>query len=647
MARALRRPGLIALAALVAASTLLYALAGTRVPGLWIMPDEAIYADRALSVWHHGSLPVFRGQGAGYGLLYPLVAAAPLALGGLASLKVLQALVVSLACIPVYVYGRRIMPSSWALLAAALTLASPLLLYSGFVMTEVLFYPLAALTLLAIARAVETATVRDQLVALVLVGACVLTRAQAVVFVVVLAGGALVDALLARDRTRLRAFWPAWLALLAGALVAVAAPGAFGSYSSVLGGGYPLGSSLRLSLEHLAYLLVATAVIPFAALGVLFVEAARGRERDPAARALLAVTTAAVLAVCVQVGFFAARFAPHLLGRDLAALPPLLFIVFALWLARGLPRAAWVVAPVCFVALALLALVPWDHLVNAEALPDSLETALVYRISSSVDAATLVTLAGLALLLVFALVPRRAAIVLPVCVAALLVATSVSASSIIRDRAGADQAELLGSPRNWIDRSAHGGVTYIYDGEYAWNSVWQQRFWNDRVDHVLSFAPARVPGPMPQTVRPLSSSGFLATRDRYVVAPDRYEFVGTPVAEHARGVDLAKLRLWHLDGRPRLSLATNGIQPNGDMIGPATIVAYGCAGGVLHLTLLPKATSVVTISLDGTRVRRVPVAGLESWTTAIRVPRSHVGTCRFKIRGGLLLGSTVRSFERA
>ncbi len=346
MARALRRPGLIALAALVAASTLLYALAGTRVPGLWIMPDEAIYADRALSVWHHGSLPVFRGQGAGYGLLYPLVAAAPLALGGLASLKVLQALVVSLACIPVYVYGRRIMPSSWALLAAALTLASPLLLYSGFVMTEVLFYPLAALTLLAIARAVETATVRDQLVALVLVGACVLTRAQAVVFVVVLAGGALVDALLARDRARLRAFWPAWLALLAGALVAVAAPGAFGSYSSVLGGGYPLGSSLRLSLEHLAYLLVATAVIPFAALGVLFVEAARGRERDPAARALLAVTAAAVLAVCVQVGFFAARFAPHLLGRDLAALPPLLFIVFALWLARGLPRAAWVVAPV-------------------------------------------------------------------------------------------------------------------------------------------------------------------------------------------------------------------------------------------------------------------------------------------------------------
>ena len=57
---------------------------------------------------------------------------------------------------PVFAYCRRLMPNTWALVAAALTAAPPLLLYSGFVMTEVLFYPLAALTLFAIARAVET-----------------------------------------------------------------------------------------------------------------------------------------------------------------------------------------------------------------------------------------------------------------------------------------------------------------------------------------------------------------------------------------------------------------------------------------------------------------------------------------------------------
>src|SRR5205085_5244764 len=74
MARALRRTGMTpAAAALVAVSTVAYAVAGRHVPGLWIMPDEAIYADRAFRLWNHGSLPVFRGQGAGYGLLYPVL----------------------------------------------------------------------------------------------------------------------------------------------------------------------------------------------------------------------------------------------------------------------------------------------------------------------------------------------------------------------------------------------------------------------------------------------------------------------------------------------------------------------------------------------------------------------------------------------
>ena len=346
MARALRRAGLIAPAALVAVSTVAYALAGRRVAGLWIMPDEAIYADRALRLWHHGSLPVFRGQGGGYGLLYPALAAAPLALGDLASLKLVQAFVMSLAAVPVFLYGRRVMPPPYALTAAALTVATPLLLYSGFVMTEVLFYPLAASTLIAIAYAVESGRGRDQVIALALIAAAVTTRTQAVVLVPVLAGAVLVDALLARDRSRLRTFWPTWLALVAAVLVSAAAPSAFGSYSSVVGGGYPLGSSLRLTYEHLAYIVLTTAVVPFAALGVLLTDAVRRRERDAVARALLAVTVCAVVAVCAQVGFFAARFAPHLLGRDLSALPPLLYLTFALWLARGLPRRPWLVASV-------------------------------------------------------------------------------------------------------------------------------------------------------------------------------------------------------------------------------------------------------------------------------------------------------------
>ena len=94
-------------------------------------------------------------------------------------------------------------------------------------------------------------------------------------------------------------------------------------------------------------------------------------------------------------------------------------------------------------------------------------------------------------------------------------------------------------------------------------------------------------------------------------------------------------------------MITTGVQPNGDMIGPAKILVYGCAGGKLDLTLLPKATNILTISLDGRRVLRERIGGRDSWRGSIPVPVSHRGLCRFRIRGGLLLGSTVRTFERA
>ena len=193
MVRAVRRTGLVlALPALVGLSTLAHWLAGQRLHGLWIMPDEAIYAARAEALWRHGPWPLLHGAGSGYGLLYPLLAGLPLSVGNFArgydSLKLLQALVMSLSAVPVFLYGRRLMPPGYALLAAALTVSSPLLLYSGLVMTEVLFYPLSALALLAVARAVETAAKRDQVIALVLIGLAIATRVQAVVFLGVFAG---------------------------------------------------------------------------------------------------------------------------------------------------------------------------------------------------------------------------------------------------------------------------------------------------------------------------------------------------------------------------------------------------------------------------------------------------------------------------
>jgi hypothetical protein len=641
----------LALPLLVGLSTLLHWLEGRRVHGLWIVPDEPIYAERALAAWRHGPFALLRGHDAGYSLLYPIVAGVPFSVGsaitGYTSLKLLQALVVSLAAVPVFAYGRRLMPPRYALVAATLTLASPLLLYSGLVMTEVLFYPVAALTLLAIARALATAAPRDQAVALLLVLTAVLTRTQAVVFIAVFAVAIAVDAALARERTRLRKFWPVWLLLALGLLAVVARPGVAGAYSVTLRGGYPAGPALRLTFDHLSYVALSTGVVPFAALLMLAVSAARRREPDPAVRAFIALTLSAVAVVVAQVGIFAARYSPHLLGRDLAALPPLLFTALALWISRGAPRPRLTVALVGFAVLCLILLAPWNDLVTSDAFADTFDLTLFTRIHlAAIDVVTIFALVAVA---VFALVPRGALAVLPLLVLAVLVPASVIAADEIASTANAGQMRVVGPSPNWIDHNADGPVTYLYGGEPNWSVVWQERFWNRRVDRVLSIAPSRVPGPLVQTVFNLPPDGRLPTRDSFVVAPDRFSLTGSPIAHLAQsGLDVSGLTLWETHGIPRVDLIEGGVQPNGDMTGPATVSVYDCRRGRLELTLLPKATKVLRIRLDGKVVLADRIEGLSVWHGAVTVPPSAAPRlCVFTIVPQLLLGSTRIAFVRS
>ena len=648
-----RRPSqpLVLLAVLFVLSSVLRWLLVQSINGPWIVPDEVIYAARGFAVWHEGPLPLLHGRGAGYGLLYPLVAGLPLSIGrtteGYSLLKIVQPFVVSAAVFPVFVYCRRLMPSTWALVAAALTAAPPLLLYSGFVMTEVLFYPLAALTLLAIARAVETAAYRDQAVALLLVVAAVLTRSQAVVFAFVLPAAAVVEAAMSRDVRRLRAFWPTSVLLAAGAAAVLAVPGLVGAYGIALRGGYPFGTALRLVGEHLAYVAVSVAVLPFAALLVLGVDAVRGREHVPGARALLAVAFTTTALLTLQVGFFAARYSPHLLGRDLAALPPLLFAVFALWLSRGAPRRL-VAGSVCaYALLAVLLLTPWNSLVSAEAFVDSFDLIMISRLPWS--ATTTLMVFSIAVLAAFLYLPRGlAAVALPAITLVTLLASSVVAARNLRAAADVQRLDVVGARPDWIDLATDENVTYVYGGEQVWSAVWLERFWNRRIDSVVTLGGSPVPGPMSQKAAVLGPTGELPTHDRYVVAPDRFSLVGTPVAHLAqRGLDISGLTLWRLAGAPRVSTITQGVQPNGDMTHPATVSVYDCTGGELQLTLIPKATDRLRVLLDGRVAFDRPIAG-RSWTGAVPVARSREPSrCLFTILPRPLLGSTRIAFARS
>ncbi len=639
-----RRFELFALGTLIVVSAVLHWLAVRRFDGLWILPDEGVYSARAVDLWHHGTL------GGGYGVLYPLVAGVPLSAGsvahGLAALKVVQTFVMSLAAVPVFVFGRRLMPARYALLAAALSLASPLLLYSGLVMTEVLFYPVGVAAVLALAHAVAKATVRSQLAALAAVLLAVLTRPQAVVLVGVLAAAAALDAAFAREPARLRRFWPTWAVLGLAAVALATVPSLVGSYAGTLRGAYPFAAGLRLSYEHLAFLAVATALIPLAATALLAAHASLGRERDPTARAFLAVCVCSCVLLPVQVGFYAARYAPHLLGRDLAVIPPLLFLTFALWLARGAPRPLVSGPLAAFGVLALVLLAPWNGLVVQDAFADSFDLLLIARARGH-EPVNVVVVAALILLGVFAVVPRRALIVSAVVVGGLLVGASVVAAHAVRPAVGAAQANL-GPDRSWIDHAAHGDVGYVYGGSQFWNVVWQERFWNRRIDVIYAIEPNVVAGPIEQTGIRVRRGGRLSIAQPYVVAADRLSFVGAPVAHLAQeGLDVSGLTLWRLQRPARVSTAVSGVQPNGDMTSNATVTAYDCAGGRLDLTLLPKATDVLRVLLDGRVVLRRRIGGRDAWQGSITVPATRRRSdCTFTIIPTPLLGSTRIAFVR-
>jgi hypothetical protein len=648
LARALRRPALtLALPALVGLSTLLHWLAARTVAGLWIMPDEAIYGVRALGLWNHGRLPLFGQSGAGYSVLYPVLAGGPLSIGslstGYALLKPVQALVMSLAAVPVYVFTRRQAGLLPGLLAAALTLAAPVVLFSGYVMTEVLYYPIATAALFAVARALERASYRDQALAIVLIAAAVATRVQGVVLLGVFGAAVLVDAALRRRRDLAR-FWPVWALLAAGAAVAGLLPGAFGAYQSAVSGGYSATSGARLTFHHLAYLILAVGVVPAAALVLLAVGVVRGRDASARSRSLVSVTVCATVLVVLQVGFFGSRYAPHLLERDLSALPPLYFAAFALWLGRGAPRPRLAASLAAFGVLAILALAPWNSIVNWDAFPDSPGISLLLQSPVGWHPLTAVSVVAAILLVLFRFAPFPPA--LGVVVLGLLVWTSVKAADLVAPYSKGAQMVLVGTPRDWIDRDTEGRVAYVYNGDLAGDPVvWEQRFWNPRLDRVVSLAPHAVAGPIRQVQITTPLDGRLPIGERYAVANDQLTLRGDVVARQDRGPNQYPLVLWRLARPARLATMIEGVQPNGDMTGTASITVFGCAGGSLHLTLLPKATSRLEIDLDGTPLVSTDIAGKPSWSTSLAVPPSYGPLpCAFTIHGGPLLGSTQIEF---
>jgi hypothetical protein len=649
------------LAGLVLASAALRAWAGRAVTTPWISPDEPAYALLGRSLYATGRLQILNGPTGFLSATAPALFGLPLSLGnlelGYSIAKIVDACVMSLAAVPVYLWGRTLVSRPWALVAAALTLALPGLAYSGLLMTEVLFYPVLVCAAWSLAAAIESPTLPRQLLFIALLAVAVLTRVQAIVLVVGFAGAVSLEWLFAR-RVRLRVFTPTVAAIAVLIAIRVAANAITGG--SVFGGyggadrDYPLGSAVRYVLYHWGDLALLTGFLPFCAVGVLLAGAVARGEDDARLRAYLAAVSALACVFVVEVGVFASQNVHHLAERDLIALAPLLFLGFAVWLARGggglVTRAA-----VAAVAALLVLLIPVGSFVTSVSLVDAFSLIPLYNLrglTSSVVTAGVLAAGVVAAAVLFVLLPRRYVVVLPVVVGAALVGGSVAASRHVVAESNVQRALFVGPVRRWVDADATAPTYYLYDRETPANAAWQTLFWNRSITRVYDLAPSFLSGPAPQQAVRISRSGLVRTlagaplRPSYAVVPQRYALVGRPVAYSPRNADRTGYAVWEVAKPLRVESEVTGLEPFGD-IAPGTaggLVAYGCTKGTFHLTLLVKEPGLVRIALDGREVRSRSFPSPMQWDIAIPVA-AGTGICRLTVQGTGLIGTTQLGFE--
>lgn len=664
----------LALATLVLVSACARFSASLSFHAPWVAPDEMAYGLLGQSLWQTGELTI-RGTAVGYySLVYPALVGAPLSLGDMATgivvLQGVQAVAMSAVAVPVFLLGRRLMGDRWALAAAALSVLPPALAYSGLIMSESLYYPLVAVALLALARAVQQPTLFRLGLVFASITLAAAVRLQALVLLPTFATALVLDAFLARDSRALRRYLVALVTVAGVAAAGLLARGAtshggvpwnalLGAYETVGADTPGAGAVAKALVWSIGGIVLLSFVIPFLATAVLAVRAAVVGEGDAATRAFLATAVAYAAWLSLEVAFFAASFVTYVPERYLVTTAPVLSVGLCLWLARGAPRPWLVVISVCGGAAAVVAAISPAQLFVELGTHDLLTTLTFHDLAGGASDALLRTaMVGAVLVAAAAFVlvsPRRVA-VLAIAVAVGLTTLSIGSTREIAKQSRHEDVKAFGSAdRDWIDEAAPGShVALLNTGDREWPIVPRTAFWNRNVTTVARLPDALGSGAIPQTVVEPGADGVLRMDDRstlpepFVAAPTGAVLAGEKVAEIAPTPVAAGVALWRVAVPARLESFTVGLEPNGDFASPVYVTVYACGRGRLELTLLGKSGGRIAIQADGIPLQVVtpPPGGL--WQGSVAAPPYADGTtrCVFALSPSGLAGSTRITFVR-
>ena len=583
-------------------------LLADRIVTPWIMIDELIYSELAKNFVDHGEFLLRDSASNFYNVAYPmLIAPAWLAEPvetAYAYARVINVVVMVLAAVPVYLWGKRLMSPAYALLAAVLVLLMPSFTYTGMLMTENAFLTAVVSACFAISVTLERPTVLRQALALAAIALVCLVRPQGLIFLPVYASALalkLVFDLRAPAgprgvryvRDELARFLPTalTLALLTGGYIVVKVlQGAgletgLGAYGGVVQADYDVSNAASWIVDHFAEIGLSVALIPVSALIVLFGLSIRGWVSSPAERAFVAVSASAFVFVVIQVGIFASRFSLRIEERNMFTVAPLLFLALSLWLARGLPRPPLLTAVAAVAPAALLFSLDLSRLLNVGILSDTFGLIPLLRLSGRLEggvesAEAVMWIGGFAAAAAFALLPRGVArVALPAGVAFFLVVFSVSVFDSIRDHAQATLGLTSPADPSWIDEEIgpRSKAVFLYGatpepfGEAQ--IMWQTEFWNRSVGPVYTLGPPD-PG---LTARPAAFNTVTGrikpgegspTPLRHAIVPTTLHLAGRLIEQRGR------LALYRIDPPMRLATHLWGVFPDSWMGGFAAFNYY-------------------------------------------------------------------------
>jgi hypothetical protein len=596
------RAAALALGGLLLASIGVRIWLSSKIASPWIMVDEFLYSEMAKSFATSGDFLVRDAPTSINNVVYPaLISPAWLAhpMGTTYALaKAINVVLMTATAIPLYLWARKLVAPVFALVAVALSLLMPAFVYTGMLMTENAFLPAFVLAAFAIALALERPTLLRQATAFGAILLAVAIRYQGLVLLVVMPIAVLLKVLFelrAAPRPQpwqfawreLFRYWISFVLLAIGSLLYVGLQvarghplrGGLGSYEVIAGTDYSFGAARHWVLLHFAEFGFSVGMLPASAflllLGLAFV---RGGTRSQGERAFLAVTTAAVPCVVVEVAVFASRFSFRIEDRYMFFLAPLLFLAFAVWLDRGLPRPTALTVAAAAIPAALLFALPLASLLNISILSDTFGLIPLMRLASKLSGGVpevrhLMLAGGIGAAILFVLWPRNAfpRVVFPTFVAAFLVLSSYPVITTLHDYSQAlkNTAGTLGSP-SWVDERIGSGSNASFllgttaDSWPETLSLWQNEFWNRSLGTIYNLG-APEPGGVPETpVQVSPQSGVIVSR--VTGKPVRAQDVVSNMTSSLDGRLIGArppFALYRTNGLLRILAATTGIYGDG------------------------------------------------------------------------------------